>query len=144
VSRNLSRRKLRHPFWSDCHPADLAEEVRTEATDPIARARRPLYLGRAPMSSAAGPPLAAAASRTRHKRFPSPPALEQLRAVHALRQPLYLGGAPMSSAAGPPLARPKQPLHHVPCTTWTAAAARCAFELQLLALRRAARCHGPC
>jgi len=110
----------------------------------MARARRPLRLGRAPMSSAAGPPLAAAASRTRHKRFPSPPTLEQLRAVHAHRRPLYLGRAPMSSAAGPPLARPQQPLHHVPCTTRTAAAARGAFELQLLALRRAARCHGPC
>ena len=71
-----------------------AEEVR-EATDPMARARRPLCLGR----------------------------------------------APISSAAGPPLARPQQPLHHVPCTTWTAAAARGAFELQLLALRRAVRCH---
>jgi len=39
-----------------------------------------------------------------------------------------------------PAARsPPAALHHFPCTTWTAAAARCAFELQLLALRRAVR-----
>ena len=103
----------------------------------MARARRPLCLGRAPMSSAAGPPLAAAASRTRHKRFPSPPALEQLRAVHAHRRPLYLGRALMSSAAGPPLARPQQPLHHVPVHhVDSCCCSRC--------LRAAAPCPPPC
>ena len=49
---------------------------------------------------------------------------------------------------------PQQPLHHtsppqqlssnVPCTTWTPAAARGAFELQLHALRRAGRSMDPC
>jgi hypothetical protein len=63
---------------------------------------------------------------------PSPPALEQLRAVHAHRRPLYLGRALMSSAAGPPLARPQQPLHHVD----SCCCSRC--------LRAAAPCPPPC
>eukprot|EP00900_Chrysochromulina_parva_P001361 jgi/Chrpa1/11225/Chrysochromulina_OHIO_Genome00019518-RA len=66
------------------------------------------------MSSAADPPLAAAASRTRHKRFPSPPALLKHAmppaALHHVqcKAALVLGRAPMYSAAGPPLARPQQ------------------------------------
>jgi hypothetical protein len=86
--------------------------TRREATD--SACRRPLFLGCAPMSSAADPPLAAAASRTRHKRLPSPPALLKHAmppaALHHVtcKAALVLGRAPMYSAAGPPLARPQQ------------------------------------
>jgi hypothetical protein len=140
----VARRKLGRPFGSDFHPADGGGG--THARQPI---RWRVLGGPCAWVARRCPPPPARRSPPPHLALGtsaslSPPALEQLRAVHAHRRPLYLGGAPMSSAAGPPLARPQQPLHHVPCTTWTAAAARGAFELQLLALRRAARCHGPC
>jgi hypothetical protein len=118
--------------------------VRT-ALHHVPRARRPFYLGRAPMSSAAGPPLAAAASRTRHKRFPSPPALEQPARSACTQAALVLGWRAnvlrrWPAARSSPAASPPRPVHHVDICC----CARCAFELQLLALRRAARCHGPC
>ena len=79
------------------------------------------------------------------RRGPQPPARRPLAAASRTRHERF------SFASGTPAAcdAPQQPLHHasppqqlsssVPCTTWTPAAARGAFELQLHALRRAGR-----
>ena len=79
------------------------------------------------------------------RRGPQPPARRSLAAASRTRHKRF------SFASGTPAAcdAPQQPLHHasppqqlsscVPCTTWTPAAARGAFELQLHALRRAGR-----
>ena len=90
-------------------------------------------MGRAPMSSAAGPPLAATASRTRHKRFPSPPALLRSAWKAALllcSRANVLRRRP--AARSPPAASPPRPVHHVD----SCCCSRC--------LRAAAPCPPPC
>jgi hypothetical protein len=85
------------------------------------------------MSSAAGPPLAATASRTRHKRFPSPPALLRSAWKAALllcSRANVLRRRP--AARSPPAASPPRPVHHVD----SCCCSRC--------LRAAAPCPPPC
>jgi hypothetical protein len=94
-------------------------------------------LGRTPISSAADPPHAAAASRTRHKRFPLPPALEQPTRSACTQAALVLGSRAnvlrrRPAARSPPAASPPRPLHHVN----SCCCSRC--------LRTAAPCPPPC
>ena len=103
----------------------------------MARARRPLCLGRAPMSSAAGPPLAAAASRTRHKRFPFATCTRAAARSACTQAALVLGSRAdvlcrRPAARSPPAASPPRPVHHVD----SCCCSRC--------LRAAAPCPPPC
>jgi hypothetical protein len=103
----------------------------------MARARRPWCLGRAPMSSAAGPPLAAAASRTRHKRFPFATCTRAAARSACTQAALVLGWRAnvlrrRPAARSPPAASPPRPVHHVD----SCCCSRC--------LRAAAPCPPPC
>ncbi len=73
--------------------------------------------GRAPSFSDASPPLAAAASPSRHKLFPSPPAACAALAIS---------------------------LHHVPCTTWTHALPAVCLRAAAPYPPPCRALHGPC
>ena len=103
----------------------------------MARARRPWCLGGAPMSSAAGPPLAAAASRTRHKRFPFATCTPAAARSACTQAALVLGSRAhvlrrRPAARSSPAASPPRPVHHVD----SCCCSRC--------LRAAAPCPPPC
>ena len=112
------------PWTSDCHFAE-GRRGGTHAKQTIrtARARRPLYVGRAPWSSAAGPPLA-----RRRLSHSAQALLLRLRHTCSLRRP----PAASPPRLAPPAALQQRPVHHVD----TCCCSRC--------LRAAAPCPPPC